>query len=73
MFEEIDNLNVNRGLSFNNKANDSKKYDKNVRIWDNNLKIYHKDKYDYGHTHLWKSYAYIFVPKNFRVYKITTC
>lgn len=24
MFEEIDNLNVNRGLSFNNKANDSK-------------------------------------------------
>lgn len=63
MFEEIDNLNVNRGLSFNNKANDSKKYDKNVRIWDNNLKIYHKDKYDCGHTHLWKSYAYILFQK----------
>ena len=38
MFEEIDNLNVNKGLSFNNKANETvvntKMWDKNSKIWD---------------------------------------
>ena len=30
MFEETDNLNMNEALSLNNKANDSKKYNKKM-------------------------------------------